>query len=229
MFRDIFKNLNRLADKWDPYFDVYEDWIGPYFAKPNLRILEIGVYKGGSIEMWRKWHNSDGCTKNGLEILAIDIDPSCKQFEEPGVEIMIGDQGSTAFWDQFKEKNTAPFDIIIDDGGHHMNQQILTLYNTWPYLKDNGIYLCEDTHTSYYPWPNAGIDSQHSFINFTKQMIDAMHENHLYNGPDGEKWTPSRSIDPLFKHWNNVRGIHYYDSIVVIEKRPLKPFIRVFS
>ena len=49
-----------------------------------------------------------------------------------------------------------PFDIIIDDGGHTMEQQIASIETLFPALNEGGVYLCEDTHTSYWESTAAG-------------------------------------------------------------------------
>ena len=53
--RDIFYNdITLNADKWDPYFDVYETHFAQYIGKsPN--VVEVGVWKGGSIQMWERY------------------------------------------------------------------------------------------------------------------------------------------------------------------------------
>ena len=59
------------------------------------------------------------------------------------MEVFIGDQADRAFWKQFKEKVPA-IDIIVDDGGHQVDQQVATLEELLPHLRPGGVYLCED-------------------------------------------------------------------------------------
>ena len=224
--RDIFYKLDNHADKWNPYFDVYETWFSKFRGK-KPRILEIGVYKGGSAEMWSKYFGE------GTYICGIDIDPSCKQYERDGFQVVIGDAGDLNFWRQNQLPFAIPvddsigYDIIIDDGGHHMDQQIFTLQNTWKALKYGGIYLCEDTHTSYWEhWPNSGYLKPSSFMEYSKNFIDGLNSSHTTKGPDGETFPGPSIKKPM---GNTVLGIHYYDSMVVIEKVTPKPFNRVFS
>ena len=49
-----------------------------------------------------------------------------------------------------------PLDILIDDGGHTMNQQITTFEVLFDKVKEDGIYLCEDLHTSYFKYFGGG-------------------------------------------------------------------------
>jgi hypothetical protein len=222
--RQLFYSLENLCDKWEPYLDIYETWFHKFRGK-SPRILEIGVYKGGSAELWRDYFGT------GTFIIGVDIDPSTKQYETDDFKVVIGDAADPkTFWNHsafFKEQ----FDIVIDDGGHHMQQQISALKICYEMVKENGIYLCEDTHTSYYDhWPEAGLESPASFVNYSKRVIDVLSEEHQYKGPDGEVFTPKTKVDEeLVKLYKNTRAIHFYNSVVVLEKGPQPEFKRVFS
>lgn len=231
--REIFYSLDRLCDKWDPYLDVYETWFSK-FRNKKPRILEIGVYKGGSAELWSKYFGP------GTQIIGVDINPECKQYEfhDPVIDadfhVVIGDAGSKEFWgDEMIRARllNGGFDIIIDDGGHHMDQQIQALRACYSMVKEGGIYLCEDTHTSYYDhWPKAGYKVPTSFVEYSKTVLDVLTEEHQFKGPDGEVFQPKLEIDKELKSiYKKTRGIHFYNSIVVFEKGEQKPFKRIFS
>lgn len=149
-----------------------------------------------------------------MNILGIDIDPNCRKFEENGIHIEIGSQEDPEFWHYIK--NTyPPFDILIDDGGHTMKQQIVTFNEVFPSIKDGGLYLCEDLHTSYWQNYGGGYQAGESFIEYTKNLIDLMNS----------KWMGYCFLNAteLAEH---IMAIHYYDSMVVLEKgkRKLPPF-----
>ena len=99
-------------------------------------------------------------------------------------------------------------DIIIDDGGHTMKQQVTTFEETWNQLKDGGIYLCEDLHTSYWSSFGGGYRLAHTFIEYSKQIIDQLHA-----------WHSQEKNFQIDAFTQRVFSVHYYDSIVVIEKR----------
>ena len=103
-------------------------------------------------------------------MIGIDLNPECKQFEGNGVEIVIGNQSDPIFWDEFFKKY-GKVDIVLDDGGHTNYQQIKTVNSCVPNIKDGGILITEDIHTSYIKdkWYNP---SKYSFINFSKKLID---------------------------------------------------------
>lgn len=124
--------------KWDHYFEAYEKHFNKFIGK-EIHILEIGIYSGGSLEMWKDYFGPQA------RIYGVDIEPDCKAYEDEQTTVFIGDQGSRAFW--AKVKSEAPlFDIVIDDGGHKPEQQIITLEELLPHIRPGGVYLCEDIH-----------------------------------------------------------------------------------
>lgn len=108
----------------------------------------------------------------------MDIVPELKRLARPGVEILIGDQADPSFWAQVKEQ--APVvDIFIDDGGHTMEQQLVTFREMWPHIRDGGVFACEDTHTSYYGGTyGGGVRKPGTFIERAKLLVDDMNAWH---------------------------------------------------
>lgn len=212
--RSIFYSLDKISDKWDPYFDVYERHFSKFIGK-SPKILEIGVQNGGSIDMWNQYFGP------GATIVGIDVLPECASLPYPeNVEIFIGDQASDAFWDQFLSKHT-DFDIVIDDGGHTMMQQIVTLNRVFPHVKEGGVFLCEDTHTSYWKDWGGGWNNPKTFLQYAKQLTDYLNHNHI---PPG---FISKNTEKIFG--NQLNSVAFYNSMVVFEKQTVKPFTRVFS
>lgn len=196
--RYFFTNQDRIIHKWFHYFEIYERYFSQFRNRP-INLLEIGISKGGSLQMWKHYFGPQ------CKIHGIDIEPSCKAFEEDQIEITIGSQEDRGFWRAYKD-NHPKFDIIIDDGGHTMNQQIVTYDEMFSHLNTGGIYLCEDVHTSYWgPDYNGGYKGD-NFIEYTKNFIDYLHA-----------WY-SQDVPTKYETYN-IHGIHYYDSIVVVEKR----------
>lgn len=111
-------------------------------------MLEIEVQNGGSTKMWKDYFSVNGAKVN---IYGVDINPKCKEIEDENIKIFIGSQEDRAFWRDIK-KQIPQIDILIDDGGHTMRQQIVTFEEMFPHIKHNGVYWCEDLHTSY--WRN---------------------------------------------------------------------------
>jgi len=139
----------RQIDKWQHYFEIYDRHLGRY-ANQKVRVLEIGVDHGGSLQLWRRFFGKHA------EIIGIDIRPECA-FEEDQIQIRIGDQTDVRFLDSLGE-----FDIVIDDGSHVPAHQQISFMALWP--KTKGVYLIEDCHDRFpalvptpelvtrYPW-----------------------------------------------------------------------------
>jgi hypothetical protein len=203
--KEIFETHNgRLIHKWDHYFDVYERYFSIYKNKP-VNILEIGISHGGSLQMWRKYFGE------AANIFAIDINGECKKFEDAKTKIFIGSQEDEVFLKELY-KQLPELDILIDDGGHTMKQQLTTFNILLPIVKDGGIYMVEDTHTSYWREYHGGYKNKNSFIEFSKDLVDQMYAWHI----DNEK------LAPVNYNTKNINSISFYDSIVVFEKKSRK-------
>ena len=191
------ENTERGVGKWAHYFDVYDRHFCKYRNK-ELIILEIGVSQGGSLQMWKHYFG------NKAKIYGIDINPICK-FEEENIEILIGSQEDRKFLQEVKRK-IPKLDILIDDGGHTMKQQKVTFEELFPHIKEEGVYLCEDLHTSYWMSFGGGLKRHGTFIEYSKNFVDWLNAYH------------SRQMK-VNDFTRSVSSVHYYDSMIVIEKR----------
>lgn len=225
--RDIFYQLPKFADKWDPYFDVYETWFAK-FRGLSPRILEVGVQHGGSSLMWLEYFGP------GTKVVGVDIDPRCLQHTTNDTKVVIGDQESPEFWQQFFAEHTEPFDIIIDDGGHRMKQMIMTFVMASKHVNDGGVYLIEDVHTAYWnnsnifwpgPWDDFGLYNSGNIMEFTKMGLDVLNYNHIAPHADLIPQLDSTVVD-TFGH---VKGTHYYNSMIVFEIGAQKEFSRCLN
>ncbi|GHT39758.1 hypothetical protein AGMMS49965_06690 [Bacteroidia bacterium] len=193
-------NDKRLIDKWIHYFDVYDRHFSRY-RNQEVVILEIGVSQGGSLQMWKNYFGDKA------KIYGIDIDPRCKSLEEENIKILIGSQSDRKFLREVKEQ-IPPIDILIDDGGHSMEQQIVSYEELFPHIKENGVYLCEDLHTSYWLGFGGGHKRRGTFIEYSKNFIDFLNAYH----------SEQRSLR-VNEFTKSADSIHYYDGVLVIEKK----------
>lgn len=175
--------------KWDHYFDIYHRHFKKYMGL-ETRIVEIGIYGGGSLEMWREYFGPK------CRVYGVDIEETCKAYESENISIFIGDQADRKFWKSFKEKVPA-IDILIDDGGHQTKQQIATLEEMLPYLSPGGVYLCEDIH-----------GTNNDFVSYLQGLVNRLNER----TPSLEPW----HYPPQFQGW--IESIHFYPYVTVIEK-----------
>lgn len=150
--------------KHSTYFAVYDDLFAKYRGKA-ITFVEIGILGGGSLFMWRDFFGPEA------RIIGIDLHPGAKKWEDHGFEIFIGSQSDEAFWQSFRER-VGQIDIVLDDGGHTFEQQIVTTENLLTSINDGGLLVVEDTHTSYLP----GFGPKgHSFIDYVKGFIDRIN------------------------------------------------------
>lgn len=201
----FFKYENhRLIHKWNHYFEIYDRHLN-HLRDKKINILEIGISHGGSLQMWEYYF------KGNATIYAIDINTECKKLESDNIKIFIGSQEDEVFLQNLKGEIPL-IDVLIDDGGHTMRQQINTFKYLFSHVAEDGIYICEDLHTSYWKHFGGGYKKRRSFIEFSKNFIDKLHAWH----------TPKVEADYFTK---SAHSLHYYDSILVIEKRRMsKPF-----
>lgn len=200
---DLVKNYTGpLLNKWDNYFDIYDYYFSPYRNK-EIVFVEIGVAHGGSLHFWRQYFGDKAL------LIGIDVNPESKKFEGPNTKIYIGSQEDETFLNNLK-REIPEIDIFLDDGGHTMKQQITTFNCMFGHVKETGIYMCEDTHTSYVKSFGGGLFKKNSFIEFSKKHIDSLH------GWFGNE----RQKKKIFNHiTNSVWAVHYYNSVVVYLKR----------
>lgn len=206
-------NSGRLIHKWIHYFDIYHRHFAPYRGRP-VTVVEFGVFHGGSLQMWKEYFGPEA------RIVGVDINPECESLAEERVEIHIGDQEDRDFLRSLREKIGA-YDVVIDDGGHTMRQQIVTFEEMYDGLVDGGVFLVEDLHTSYWPEYGGGYRRRtvtgaerrpRSFIEYSKDLIDAL--NAWHSRDQGRL-----AVDDFTRA---ARAMHFYDSVLVMEKGPVE-------
>ena len=79
-----------IVHKWHHYLPVYEKFLSRYKNKP-IKFLEIGVSRGGSLSLWRKYFGPDAT------IYGVDIDPRCKEYDGLDAQVRIGSQDDDNF------------------------------------------------------------------------------------------------------------------------------------
>ena len=183
--------------KWTNYFPIY-DQLFSRFQNQEITFVEIGVKSGGSLHMWRSFFGPKA------RIIGIDLNPKAKKFERDGFEIFIGDQADPEFWAKTLDA-IGPIDILLDDGGHRFEQQIITTECLLPQIKDNGLLVIEDTHTSY--MPSFGGPTEFSTIAYAKSFIDALHRRNAFMPATKPAET-------------RIQSIEFFDSIVAFKIAP---------
>tara|TARA_Y100000816_G_scaffold5977_1_gene3630 strand:+ start:153 stop:917 length:765 start_codon:yes stop_codon:yes gene_type:complete len=150
--------------KHSSYFPVYDEIFEKYIGK-KITFVEVGVFGGGSLFMWRNFFGKQA------RIIGIELNPEAKKWEKDGFEIFIGDQSDPDFWTDFY-KQVGEVDILLDDGGHTYIQQIVTAEYALDNIKDGGVLAVEDTHTSYM---DKFGDKSIKFTNYISKMTDRIN------------------------------------------------------
>lgn len=189
---------SELVHKWHHYIPLYDRYFSAWRNRP-LRFLEIGVSKGGSLSMWRKFFGPDAV------LFGIDIDPACAAYDGIAGQVRIGSQDDPAFLDRVIEE-MGGVDVVLDDGSHVM-QHIRTSFEVlFPKLSAGGTYMIEDLHSAYWKRYGGGIGKRSNFFNFVREMTDDLHA--WYH--DGAQHHPALS--------SLCTGIHVHDSICVFDR-----------
>lgn len=162
---DSYMKSPYLSIKHTSYFHVYEKLLSPLRGMP-VTLVEIGVLNGGSLFMWRDFLGPSA------RIIGVEFNPDAERWKAHGFEIFIGDQSDPTFWSSILP-SIGEIDVCIDDGGHSNLQQIVTTALVTPYVKDGGMLIVEDTHTSF--MQQFGNPSRYSFVSYAKDIADAIH------------------------------------------------------
>jgi cephalosporin hydroxylase len=203
------------SDKWASYLPVYDRILRPY-RDASLKLLEVGVQNGGSLEVWSKYFS------NAEKLVGCDIDSLCGRlvYDDQRINVVVGDVNTENAFSEILG-HSRNFDIIIDDGSHLSDDIIRTFINYFRILSPGGIYVVEDTHTMYQEDYQGGILKQTAAHEFFKLFIDLINYEH---------WKDDLSINKLFatffpggntpafltKGW--VEGIEFYNSMVIVRK-----------
>ena len=193
--KEIYDSVPYLSIKYDSYFPAYEALLKKYVSR-DVTIVEVGIFNGGSLFMWRKFFGPKA------RIIGIDLNPDAREWEKHGFEIYIGDQSSHAFWSELFQK-IGKVDVLIDDGGHTNRQQIVTSHHAIQNIKDDGLLIVEDVHTSYFR--EFGNPSRYSFINFAYRLVD---------GVNSRSCSLRRTYAP---YSSRVYSVTFFESIVAFQ------------
>ena len=170
----FFNHSGRLVDKWHHYLPIYDRIFLPLRQKQEsnsrdvIRFLEIGVYKGGSLELWRRFFGESAI------IHGLDLDPACANLSTSDLPVHIGSQADERFLMDVVEK-MGGIDIVLDDGSHQARHQRRSFDYLFPKLSEGGLYIIEDTSTSYWLAFGGGFRKPGTAIETAKSLVDGMH------------------------------------------------------
>lgn len=182
--------------KWEHYFDIYHRHFSKFVGR-EVHVLEVGIYSGGSLDMWKAYFGPK------CHVIGVDIEEGCKVYEDDRTKVFVGDQADREFWKRLKEE-VPVIDIVIDDGGHLPEQQIVTLEEMLPHLNPNGVYLCEDVHGAFNIYT--------AYVYGIANNLNAMDVKHMPDAINKEILVRTNEFQ------RDIRSIHLYPFVTVIEK-----------
>ena len=218
--------LNQLAEfyKTDKagtmhnYAVKYEKYL-PFNRYDNLKILEIGVLRGESVKMWKDYFYRS-------QIIGVDIDSNCQQYEEERINIEIGSQIDDDFLKRVSNKY-GPFDMILDDGSHMNSHQIFSFEHLFKTINSGGVYIVEDCCTSYWEEYDGGRYKKGTAIEYFKGVVDEVNFfGELSEAPGGG--VHHRNEQPLIEQFRKkgynyigtqIESLNFLNGIILITKR----------
>lgn len=207
-----------VSDKWESYLHCYDELLSPFRADP-VRMLEIGIQNGGSLEIWSAYF------PHAVNLIGCDINPDCSKlsYADPRISVVVGDANS----EQARHQIFAiqpEFDIIIDDGSHKSSDIIKTFALYFPHLRTGGIFIFEDLHCSYWREFEGGLFDQMSSISFFKRLVDIVNFEHW--GLAVEKAAILAEFENRYglklddALLSQIHSVEFRNSICVIRKQP---------
>jgi O-antigen biosynthesis protein len=216
--RDIhLEHDHYVSDKWEIYLNEYHSNLQGMRHLP-IRLLEIGVQNGGSLEVWSKYF------QNAQKIVGVDINPDCAKlsFDDPRISLIIGDANSENCEQQISERSPE-YDVIIDDGSHRSSDIVKSFCKYFPRLTNEGIFIAEDLHCSYWHQFEGGLYDRYSSMSFFKRLCDVV--NHEHWGIDNSRVS---HIQPILDQYESlitedllesIHSITFFNSVCIIRKK----------
>ncbi len=163
------------------YTPAYHELLASLRELP-IKLLEIGVggytYPGAgglSLRMWADYFPYGTIT--GLDIHHKDLDLP------PRVRVVQGSQVDFALLDRLSADH-GPFDVVVDDGSHMVPHAVRTFQHLFPLMAPTGIYIVEDTQTSFKEGAGGRRDGARTIFELAHRLALAMHSLEGYVPPD---------------------------------------------
>lgn len=194
-----------VTQKSDVYYDAYTHMFSLFNSEDKLTILEIGVRGGGGLYTLKEYFPN-------ATIIGLDIDASCKQWEQAdsNIFVRIGDQSDTNVLQKIIDE-FGMIDLIIDDGSHICSHQIKSFEFLFNKLNLGGMYVIEDLHTSY--WTNFH-DQSISAIDYFKEL-SVMPTKRWACNTNRSAFSPIEELNEIEFY---IDSVYFYDSICFVRK-----------
>lgn len=206
----------KVSDKWRIYLSEYDRLFTEY-RNEAIRLLEIGVQNGGSLEIWSKYFS------NAELLIGCDINPACGtlKFADQRISLVVGDINLDRTRAEISSYSNN-YNIIIDDGSHMSGDIIASFSRYFPLLGDHGLFLVEDLHCSYWRSFDGGIVEPFSAVAFFKCLADIVNYEHW-----GLNQKREALLEGFQKQYNlsfdedilsQIHSVEFVNSICVVRK-----------
>lgn len=207
----------KVSDKWALYLREYDRLLGGYQALP-IRLLEIGIQNGGSLEKWTKFF------PHSTRLIGCDINPECGllEYEDPRISVIVGDANENDTSQQIFDV-CAEFEIVIDDGSHRSGDIVKTFARYFSHVRDGGVFIAEDLHCSYWRNYEGGLFDPMSSVAFFKRLADIVSYEHW--GVAVERKSILASFTETYgdsfneEVLSHIHSVEFINSICVVRKQ----------
>lgn len=205
----------KVSDKWGSYLTYYDTLLKP-FQSQTIKLLEIGIQNGGSLETWAQYF------ENGVLFVGCDINPLCANltYSDPRIKVIVGNANSDQCFSAVK-KHSSNYNLIIDDGSHLSPDVFLSFIHYFDLVTPGGIYIIEDAHALYGNRHLGGIMNATSAHNFFHLLADIT--NHQFWRDDLsiqlylQTFFPDGNVPKiLLDGW--LESVEFRNSIITIRK-----------
>lgn len=211
-------HTGKVSDKWSLYLTEYDRLLDGYRDKP-VRLLEIGIQNGGSLEIWSKYFS------DASALIGCDINPDCARlsYDDPRIGVIIGDANASEVYERVLQRSPR-FDIIIDDGSHLSSDIIRSFALYFPRVVEGGVFIAEDLHCSYWEQFEGGLFDPYSSIAFFKRLADIISHEHW--GMPKARADILRGIFTKYdcevdaEALSQVHSVEFINSMCVVRKAP---------
>lgn len=165
-------HTGKISDRWLAYLKQYDLLFAPWRDRP-LRLLEIGIQNGGSLEIWGLYFPFASV------LVGCDIDPLCENltYDDPRIRIVVGDATSDDTERRIME-HSPEWDLVIEDGSHQSQHIVDAFARFFPKVSVGGMFIAEDLHCSYWREFEGGLADPFSSIAFFKRLADLVNFEH---------------------------------------------------
>lgn len=174
------------------YDQVYGRALADYANTGSFAMVEIGYGAGAGVDFWHTLFPH-------LYHYCFDLDHG--DWSDEKTSILRVDQSKPEDLERALVTVCHPISLIVDDGSHHPDHQLLsfsTLFQSL--LQPGGLYILEDVETSYwrrgrlYQNPfSYGLGNRHSAIEAFKILAD--YVNRRFLDPADQNWLVASLLD----------------------------------